>query len=44
MTAPPAEVRRLLDDERIAGHEGVLVERGGTTNAYRQFFWHLQLG
>jgi ubiquinone/menaquinone biosynthesis C-methylase UbiE len=37
VTARLAEVRRLLDDEAIAGHEGVLVERGATTNAYRQW-------
>jgi SAM-dependent methyltransferase len=37
VTARLAEVRRLLDDETIAGHEGVLVERGATGNAYRQW-------
>ena len=32
-----AEVRRLLDDERLTGHPGVIVERGATEAAYRQW-------
>ena len=31
------EVRRLLDDERLTGHPGVIVERGATEAAYRQW-------
>ena len=37
VTARLAEVRRLLDDERLTGHTGVLVERGATNAAYRQW-------
>lgn len=37
VTARLAEVRRLLDDEALAGHDGVLVEPGATINAYRQW-------
>ncbi len=37
VTARLAEVRRLLDDERLTGHPGVLVERGATEAAYRQW-------
>jgi len=32
-----AEVRRLVDDERLANHDGVLVRRGDTVTAYRQW-------
>jgi hypothetical protein len=32
-----AEVRRLLDDELLANHDGVLVTRGDTVTAYRQW-------
>ncbi len=32
-----AEVRRLLDDDELVGHPGVLIERGETANAYRQW-------
>ena len=32
-----AEVRRLLDDESLADHEGVLVGRGDTLTGYRQW-------
>lgn len=32
-----AEVRRLLDDEVLAGHPGVRVRRNATTDAYRQW-------
>jgi len=32
-----AEVRRLLDDEKLAGHEGVMVGRGDTWTGYRQW-------
>jgi len=37
VTARLAEVRRLLHDERLTGHAGVLVERGATDTAYRQW-------
>src|SRR5215207_578475 len=32
-----AEVRRLLDDESLANHDGVMVSRGDTVTAYRQW-------
>lgn len=32
-----AEVRRLLDDETLVNHDGVLLERDATINAYRQW-------
>ncbi|HEX3813254.1 MAG TPA: class I SAM-dependent methyltransferase [Mycobacteriales bacterium] len=32
-----AETRRLLDDESLANHDGVLVNRGDTMTGYRQF-------
>jgi SAM-dependent methyltransferase len=32
-----AEVRRLLDSEALAGHGGVMVDRGDTVTAYRQW-------
>jgi SAM-dependent methyltransferase len=32
-----AEVRRLLADEALAGHDGVMVRRGDTLTAYRQW-------
>lgn len=32
-----AEVRRLLDDEALAKHDGVAVRRGDTVTAYRQW-------
>ncbi|GAA1817081.1 hypothetical protein GCM10009682_42380 [Luedemannella flava] len=32
-----AEVRRLLDTEALAGHDGVLVDRGDTRTGYRQW-------
>lgn len=32
-----AEVRRLLDSEALAGHDGVLVERGDTLTGYRRW-------
>jgi ubiquinone/menaquinone biosynthesis C-methylase UbiE len=32
-----AEIRRLLDDETLAGHPGVLVERDATGTAYQQW-------
>lgn len=31
------EVRRLLDDESLAGHDGVMVDRAGTMAGYRQW-------
>lgn len=35
-----AEVRRLVDDESLTNHDGVLVARGDTTTAYQQFAEH----
>jgi ubiquinone/menaquinone biosynthesis C-methylase UbiE len=32
-----AEVRRLLDDESLANHDGVMVRRGDATTGYRQW-------
>jgi SAM-dependent methyltransferase len=32
-----AEVRRLLADESLANHDGVMVDRGDTVTAYRQW-------
>lgn len=32
-----AEVRRLLDNESLANHDGVVVRRGDTVTAYRQW-------
>jgi 2-polyprenyl-3-methyl-5-hydroxy-6-metoxy-1,4-benzoquinol methylase len=32
-----AEVRRLLDAEAIAGHDGVMVDRGDTLTGYRRW-------
>lgn len=37
VTARLDEVRRLLDDDELAGHQGVLYEEGATANAYRQW-------
>ena len=37
VTARLQEVRRMIEDEALAGHPGVRVESGATENAYRQW-------
>ncbi len=37
VTARLTEIRRLLDDETLTGHPGVLVERDATGTAYQQW-------